>query len=48
MRPEAAAQSPEAKCSSTTAMAFCMKMEGMELTMALTRIQISANGSSLG
>ena len=48
MRPEALAQSPERKVSSTTAIAFCIKTEGTELTTALMRIQTMVTGSSTG
>ena len=48
MVPEAEAQSPVRKVSSTTEMAFCMNTEGIELTMALMRMQAMVMGSSTG
>ena len=48
MRPDAEAQSPERKVSSTTAMTFCIKIAGTELTTALTNIQARVTGISTG
>lgn len=46
--PEAAAQSPLCQLASITAMTFCMNTEGMELMMALNRMQHTTTGIMTG
>ena len=48
MRPDTLAQSPARYTSSTMEITFCIKTDGIELTMALTRMQQMVMGRSTG